>query len=271
MLAVSAAPIDRAALPPTVEVTPPRPDLPALLADADLVVSAAGVTLLELCCIGTPAAIAVIADNQLPGYTAATTRGLAAGLGDLTDPTAVETLRDLLTNPEARAALAAKAARTVDGRGACRILNAAAGITVRDATPADADLLLTWRNDPETRRWSVNPDPVDPDTHTRWLATALTTRRLLIAEQAGTPVATVRFDPRPDGDLEASITLAPHARGRRLARPVLEAAHDALPPDARVHARIHRDNTASRRLFAAAGYRPATRPPDGPFDFFYRY
>ena len=273
VLAVSAAPVDPGG--PGVEVTPPRPDLPELLADADLVVSAAGVTLLELCCLAVPAALVVIADNQLPGYTAAVTGGLAAGLGDLsvvTDPGALaaDTLRDLLTDPDARAALATAAGRTVDGRGACRILNAAAGIAVRPATAADADLLLAWRNDPVTRRWSVQPDPVPADGHARWLADALVTGRILIAEQAGAPIATVRFDPIADGGYEVSLTIAPDARGRRLARPVLEAAHDTLPPGARVQARIHRDNTASRRAFTAACYHPAERPDEGPFAFYTR-
>ena len=78
VVAVSSAPV------PGVEVIPPTPELPSLFASADLVVSAAGVTLLELCCIGVPAALVRIADNQAAGYAAAVDQGLAAGLG--TDP-----------------------------------------------------------------------------------------------------------------------------------------------------------------------------------------
>lgn len=270
VLAVSAAPVDPGApsAGSTIEVTGPRTDLPDLFAAADLVISAAGVTLLELCCLAVPTALVVAADNQLPGYTAATDRALAAPLGDLTDPeAATATLRHLLTTPTARAALSRAAAKTVDGHGARRVLDAAAGLTTRAATPADSDRLLAWRNDPVTRRWSVNQDPVPQDVHRAWLAKALATRHLLIAEEAGTPVAVVRFDPSVPGEVEVSITLAPHARGRGLARPVLEAAHDHLT-DTRVLARVHRDNTASRRLFASAGYRPTQRPAEGGFDFY---
>jgi spore coat polysaccharide biosynthesis predicted glycosyltransferase SpsG/RimJ/RimL family protein N-acetyltransferase len=261
VLAISAHATSARAIPaqaePRVRYSGPRTDLPALLADADLVVSAAGVTLLELCCIGVPTALVVIAENQRPGYTAALERGVAVGLPDLPA---------LLSDPAARARASATARRAVDGHGARRLLNAVAGITVRRATAADSDLLLAWRNDPLTRRWSVTTDPVPVDDHRRWLAKALTDRVLLVAEEHGTPIGTVRFDPRGPGEAEVSITLAPAARGRALAGPVLGAAHDELP-GVRVVARVHRDNHASRRLFAAAGYRPAGLPPDGPFEF----
>lgn len=242
----------------SVTYTGPRADLPALFASADLVVSAAGVTLLELCCIGVPTALVVIADNQRQGYAAALDLGVAVDLADAPD---------LLTDPAARARVAATAKRTVDGHGARRLLNAAAGIALRPATPHDADRLLDWRNDAGTRRWSVSSDPVAPDQHRRWLAGALTASTVLIAEERGVPVGVVRFDHRAAGEAEVSITIAPGARGRGLARPVLEAAHDEVP-GVRVLARVHRDNATSRRLFAAAGYRPADVPPDGPFDWF---
>ncbi|HEX6357482.1 spore coat protein [Actinophytocola sp.] len=117
VVAISSVPV------PGVEVRPPTPELPSLFASADLVVSAAGVTLLELCCIGVPAALVRIADNQKAGYEAALTRGVAAGLG--TDPREhVETLRTLLRDPAARAALGEKAMATVDGKGADRVLDA---------------------------------------------------------------------------------------------------------------------------------------------------
>jgi spore coat polysaccharide biosynthesis predicted glycosyltransferase SpsG len=121
--AISAVPV------PGVEVIRPTPSLPSLFAEADLVVSAAGVTLLELCCIGVPTALVQLADNQAAGYAAAVDRGLAAGLG--TDPRAhVDTLRGLLLRQAERKALGEKAMAVVDGKGADRVLDA-----VEAATP----------------------------------------------------------------------------------------------------------------------------------------
>jgi spore coat polysaccharide biosynthesis predicted glycosyltransferase SpsG/ribosomal protein S18 acetylase RimI-like enzyme len=259
VLAVSAAPV------PGFAVTPPTPGLPGLFARADLVVSAAGVTLLELCCIGTPTALVQVADNQAAGYRTAVERGLVAGLG--TDPRHhVGTLRDLLLHGERRAALAAAARAAVDGRGADRVLDAMGfDPVVRTATAADADLLLGWRNDPLTRRWSRTTDPVTAAGHRTWLARVLADgdRHLLVAEHGGRPVGTVRFDRAGDVH-EVSITVAPEARGRRLAVPMLLAAERALGaevPEATIEAEVHRDNTASLALFRKAGYRE--RATDG--------
>ena len=255
--AISAQPI------PGVEVIPPTPALPTLLAAADLVVSAAGVTLLELCCIGTPTALVRIADNQKAGYEAAVTRGLAAGLG--TDPRDhIEALRALLLTPEHRKALSTKAMTTVDGHGADRILNAVEAhlpedtdnsVVVRPASGSDSALLLAWRNDPETRARSRGTDPVTAAEHEAWLTRVLADpdRRLLIVHRGRQPVGTVRFDRDGEG-WEVSITVAPEARGRRLAVPVLLAAERSVRP-ATLRACVHRDNGASLALFRRAGYR----------------
>ena len=250
--AISAAPV------PGFDVTPPTPDVPSLFASADLVVSAAGVTLLELCCIGVPTALVQIADNQAPGYAAAVERGLAAGLG--TDPRAhVPVLRDLLTDASLRNALADRARTTVDGRGADRVLDAMGfDPTVRPATEADAGLLLSWRNDRETRRWSRTTDPVTAAEHKAWLAEALASpdRRLFVAEHGGRPIGTVRFD--RDGEAwNVSTTVDPSARGEGLAVPMLLAAERALG-QAVIRANVHHANTASLAMLRRAGYRVTT-------------
>lgn len=250
---------------PNAEVIAPTPDLPSLLASADLVVSAAGVTLLELCCIGTPAALVQIADNQAAGYQAAVTRGLAAGLG--TDPREhVATLRALLLHPEQREALASKAMATVDGRGTERILDAIETalrrLVVRGATQRDSALLLAWRNDSETRAWSRTTEPVSAHDHEAWLTRVLADpgRRLLVAELHGRPIGMVRFD-RDGGHWEVSITVAPEARGRKLAVPMLIAAERSIGP-ADIRACVHRDNMASQALFRKAGYQPDRQDGD---------
>lgn len=112
-----------ATVPAGVTVHPPTPELPSHLATADLVISAAGVTLLESCCIGVPLALVCLADNQRHGYTAAVRDGLAAGIGtpgDLAGPTE---LTALLTDRARQAALAARAASVVDGDGVTRLLD----------------------------------------------------------------------------------------------------------------------------------------------------
>jgi spore coat polysaccharide biosynthesis predicted glycosyltransferase SpsG len=112
-----------------IVIRPPQADLPDLLVESDLVVSAAGVTMLELCCIGVPMALVELTANQADGYRAALRRGVAVGLGSAAELIAdhgrpTEVLGELLADAEFRARIAATAAATVDGRGAARILDA---------------------------------------------------------------------------------------------------------------------------------------------------
>lgn len=371
--------------PARFRAVPPDPDLPAAMAAADLVVSAAGTTVWELCCVGVPMALVRVVDNQAEGYRTVVAAGAAAGLGSVDDlrgsDTAAGTLRALLTDPARRNAMAGRARTVVDGDGAGRIVDAiTAAITgagsdagsaetlphgrphpdgpfpgdslpgssppgnsqpgsarpgnsppgsarpgnslpgsarsgaslpggpalhgpapgrpapgvpahtepdpggpagrasgrptpvlrARPATLDDAEQLLVWRNDPDTRRWSRSSDTIDLDAHRRWLAGSLerVDRHLLVVSDDDGPVGTVRWD-RDCAGWEVSITVAPDRRGRGLAGPLLRAGEDALREwigaGTPVTATVHGDNAASLRLFTRAGYRdgPGDPTPDG--------
>ncbi|MGC4749702.1 PseG/SpsG family protein [Micromonospora sp. DT201] len=115
---------------------PPTSALPKLITEADLVVSAAGTSTWELCCLGAPAALVCVVDNQRESYGRVVQHGLAAGLGELPELTAAgvagratraaaaRTLHGLLSSPQRRATLAAQAWSTVDGQGRARVVDA---------------------------------------------------------------------------------------------------------------------------------------------------
>ena len=91
---------------------------------ADLVVSAGGTTLWELCCLARPTAVVAVAENQLPGYRALAAAGavlpLAEGPGE--DATVLaDRLSRLVASPGTLSAVAGRAATLTDGRGAERV------------------------------------------------------------------------------------------------------------------------------------------------------
>jgi spore coat polysaccharide biosynthesis predicted glycosyltransferase SpsG len=108
------------------EIIAPTDDLPELLAGADLAVSASGTSTWELLCLGLASALVWVVDNQIAGYERTVAHGFAAGLGQLGHFTdgSVAVLRELLTRPGSRAALAARAWSAVDGRGVERVADA---------------------------------------------------------------------------------------------------------------------------------------------------
>jgi spore coat polysaccharide biosynthesis predicted glycosyltransferase SpsG len=123
-----------------LEVIDTPPSLIELAAPADLVISAAGTSLVELFCLGSAGAIVCVVDNQERGYRLAEERHLAVGLGRLDDlridPTsAVNRLRLLLGAPATRDSIRRAGWSAVDGRGRERVADALARIGDRLEAP----------------------------------------------------------------------------------------------------------------------------------------
>ena len=125
-------------------------------------------------------------------------------------------------------------------------------IKLRSATIRDADLLLEWRNDAETRKASHNMDEVQRDQHISWLSRTLDNRDrgLFVAEKNGVPVGTVRSD-LSDGVWELSWTTAPSARGRGLAKRMVFLLAQQIPEP--IRAEVKAGNIASARVAEHAG------------------
>lgn len=275
-------------------------ELTPLMAGADLVVSAAGSSVWELCALAVPMALVAVVDNQRPGYDEVVDRRAALGLGDpddLADVAQVSAqLRDVLADAAARADLSRRAGALVDGLGTWRLVSAwesvrggatpdippdrvRSDLEVRLVTMHDGQTLFEWRNDPATRAVSRDPSPLDLESHLSWLAASLRRddRVLLMAEIGGRPVGTVRWDRQEDRRWEVSITVAPHVRGARLAVPILAAGEKALadqvdrPGGVRGWiATVHVDNEPSMRLFASSGYLPDLPPDEAGFAGFHK-
>ncbi|WP_203231104.1 bifunctional UDP-2,4-diacetamido-2,4,6-trideoxy-beta-L-altropyranose hydrolase/GNAT family N-acetyltransferase [Nocardioides caldifontis] len=301
LLGASGHPLDVVAVDPTatgpvvtdhgsarVTRVPPDPDIAALLAGRDLVVSAAGTSVLELLCLGVPAALVQVVENQRTGYDRVLSAGAAFGLGDLGDTgdlaAARAVLAEALTDEGLRDAVAARGRRLVDGLGAWRVVGAwehlagraqrpatEDGLEARDATLDDAATLLGWRNDPSTRSASRSTAEVGAEEHRRWLEASLgrDDRHLLVVRDGAAELGTVRWDRDEAGEWEVSITVAPEHRGRGLAAGVLAAGERALlerePGAVTLLAAVHVDNAASRRLFAATGWTPDLPADDDGF------
>jgi spore coat polysaccharide biosynthesis predicted glycosyltransferase SpsG len=116
----------------TIEVIPPVEDLAALAVTCDLTVTASGTSVWEFLCLGVPAALICVTDNQAVGYRAVSDGGYAVPVGLLSElrhnaharEAAVASLRRLLDDPTTLHALAERGQRLVDGRGRQRVADA---------------------------------------------------------------------------------------------------------------------------------------------------
>lgn len=251
--------------------TPPGGDMQRAVEEADVAISAAGLTAYELACAGVPSVLLAVADNQLPVAVGFEQRGWATAL-DARSGLRSSDLRAALGSLEDEAVrdrLAAAGPSVVDGYGADRICAAIHAhirgelppttIRYRPATSTDTDLLLEWRNDPEARAVFRRSGVVDRETHSRWLGSVLSdpTRILLVAEDDEGAIGSVRFDARDDS-AEISVTIARERRGGGTgSRVIAESSRLYLAARSEVkavRAMVVEGNERSRRAFSAAGY-----------------
>ena len=231
---------------------------------ADLALGAGGTSTWERCASALPALVVTIADNQRALAEATAAAGACRWLGDVSHVD-VDQIADELTAldraPEVVRKMSQDARELCDGRGTRRVARAllAFDLRLRRAVATDADLTLAWRNDPAVRRYAGNGDPISPDGHRTWFANVLADpdRALLICEYREQRLAVVRFDGMADRDPEVSIYVDPARHGQGWGVEVLVAATEWLRTHhtvRQIRARIHSDNSASRRVFAEAGF-----------------
>lgn len=254
-----------------VTVLADAPSMAALMADADLAIGAAGSASWERCCLGLPTVLLMVAENQRANADALARHGAAVAVPAEADAVATA-ISGLAGDPEGRRRMALAALRICDGRGAARVAAAidpprardGRPVTLRPATPADAADLLAWRRDPAARAFARNPEAPSEEEHARWLEGRLADPGCLINVilHGDAPAGTVRLDPRPGRShcpYEVSINIAAGSRRLGIGRAALALAR-RLVPEAGLCAYVMAGNSASRALFADAGFQPAGEP-----------
>lgn len=118
-------------------------DMRSLICSMDVIVSAAGSTLYEICASGIPLITFSTADNQVPGAEAFERLGLAVNVGDFREPESIKrgavisgtldsqaiekmitTTYSLAIDSEARVKMSKRQRAIIDGRGAERLAEA---------------------------------------------------------------------------------------------------------------------------------------------------
>ena len=241
--------------------------LAILMRQADLAIGAGGTTSWERLCMGLPALVVTLADNQRPIATELNRRRLIRWLGhqdDVTEADFSQALRELLAQPSLQSEFAS-GTQVVDGKGVHRVWAAmvavsASNLRVRKATLADESLLLEWANDPTTRANGFSCAQITPQAHGQWFRSRLNNSDdcyLYIVETTGREaLGQVRFE-RAKATWVIGYSLAPVFRGRGLGRPLLDAALLHLRKEERdpcVIGEVKTDNLASCRVFESLGF-----------------
>jgi len=250
---------------PSTDLHVDQPDLAAFFERHDLQIGAGGGATWERCCIGAPTIALVCADNQ----RAAVPELVHLGVLETVDPPEAlsaeaigQAVARLAQAPQRRAEMAARARALVDGLGARRVALClcASRLTVRAATPGDAERLYLWRNHPTTRAVSHDAQEIAWPGHLEWLTRTLndSSRLLLVAQIGDIPVGVIRIDRQDTTDALVSLYLDPALHGLGLGTAMLlageqHACHQTAPP-ARFVATVLEANIASQHMFRSVGY-----------------
>jgi UDP-2,4-diacetamido-2,4,6-trideoxy-beta-L-altropyranose hydrolase len=246
-------------------------DMPALMAWADVAIAGAGVTSYELCYMGLPSLLLIVAENQRRVAERLSELGVAVNAGTTREfrrEAFARQLKALIESAERRRAMSLGARELVDGLGSERVRAALVDreLNLRSARESDCGLLFEWAGDPVTRAASFHSAPIAWEEHTRWFAERLQDPHavIYIGENAGgEPVGLVRFQIKDDSAV-LSVNVAPAFRGEGWGRELILFATRALLRTLaragsvrRIDAFVKPENQASVRLFEASGFRRA--------------
>jgi UDP-2,4-diacetamido-2,4,6-trideoxy-beta-L-altropyranose hydrolase len=244
------------------------PSLAPLMVNADLAIGAGGATTWERCCLGLPAIVVTVAENQVAIADWLHRAGLIRWLGAAENISAA-ILREAVEqaiNFEDLKSWSSLCRSIVDGLAANRVasvvtLRSDIGLTARVAEAADETLLLNWVNDPLVRENSFRQSCISHETHRNWFMSRLKAdgrvRMYIVETEDRLPVGQVRFE-LADLGWEIDFSIAHFARTKGLGTRLLNAAIKEFRSevaDALLIGYVKESNHASIRVFQKLGFR----------------
>ena len=241
------------------------PNMPELMAWADMAVSAGGSTCWELAFIGVPSIIIILSENQAAVVEYLLNKKAVLKLGIFAE-CSKEHIRDacktLIGSSIARASLSQQSTTLINGLGPNHVIKSINinNITLREVTDLDRELIWQWANDEETRKASYSQAHISWDEHIRWFNSVQRQKnhRFYIANNGSKkPVGQIRF--ALDGkDAIVSFSVSPESRRRGYAKEILITAAKKLFNETNIEqisAYVKSENMLSLRVFQKAGFR----------------
>jgi RimJ/RimL family protein N-acetyltransferase len=136
------------------------------------------------------------------------------------------------------------------------------GITKRNARLSDAALLLEWRNSPSAREYSQISEPIRFEEHLVWLSERLARIRvepfyLFELGHKSVGMSRLDFEIEAANKFVISILVDPEQHGKGIGTTILNLTCQnffKLHPNSTIIAKVHRDNSVSKKLFANASF-----------------
>lgn len=243
--------------PATVEILGRVNDMPALLLDTELCVTAGGSTCWELCCMGVPFLTIKTAENQREAVNTLARR-------DIASPYSTAAFLRLLSDSSLRATQACRGFSLVTGNGATLALEMAMHFpfSLRSAVEADCRSIWLLANEPDIRGVSCKSGSISWEEHQIWYANRLRSPLpFWVAENMiGEFCGYIRFAETSAHHFAVSLAFVKAQRNKGVGTALLTRCCRMFlqsRPNAVLQATILAGNAASLRMFAKAGFQEA--------------
>ncbi len=135
-------------------------------------------------------------------------------------------------------------------------------IVLVSAKSCHSETIWEWRNDPITRKMSVNSEKVSWEEHTSWYEKVLLDKgkKLYVGEEEGIPIGVIRFDKCFDEEYvyQVSINISPAHRQKGYGKQLLTHGIRKLLKEVEnckfIKAEVKKDNESSNKLFKSFGF-----------------
>ena len=247
--------------PHTVELRRNVTDMPQLMSEANIAISAGGSTCWELAFMGLPNLIIVLAENQVAVGKNLDEVGVATNLGwwnELSAEKIRQQIQTILGDVSRWRAMSTQGQLVVNGYGGQQVVTAIS-LGVRPATMGDAKLLFEWANDPSVRQFAFNSNPIQWDEHITWFQKKIidiNCHQYICFDQNEDPIGQIRFDIK-DVDAEIDISVSPNYRGMGYGIQILNKGINLvrqIHPNLTINAFVKINNKSSTRMFLKAGF-----------------
>jgi len=238
-----------------------------LMSECDLAIGAAGSTSWERCCMGLPSVILVSADNQVEVAKSLEQCNAVIRLQDI-DCYSLQLEEIILKLQNERSdllSMSLSARKVTDGSGVENVKRAMfpipminnQGVSLRQATKSDCDLVFEWQTQPGMRKHFGDPKTPAYKDHCRWFLNSLDNkyRDLFIVMHSGRSAGVLRLDQYVEKDVVFEVSILLDEKYQRLG--IAGRALGLLRrewPDRTLVAFVKEENTPSKILFESSGY-----------------
>jgi UDP-2,4-diacetamido-2,4,6-trideoxy-beta-L-altropyranose hydrolase len=228
--------------PARIEILPRVDDMPALLLNTDLCITAGGSTCWELLCLGVPFLTVEVAENQKKGLQ-------ELHSAEIAQPYSKKSFLSMLH-------IRLYEKKFLDMKGVFYVLNEIK-ITLREVCLDDCDFLFTLANNKNIRSMSFNTNLITYQEHINWFSNIIKNKQFFyIILDRDIQCGYVRFAER-NTEVTVSIALMPEFHGQGIGLKALQEACKRISKNTyiqKIHALIKLENTASLLLFHKVGF-----------------